>query len=340
MPTRPESPDPTGAASGTANPFAEMGNQLGAGLGFFQDWMKAAGSALPHMSGTTATPGAMPGAMPGWGAPTLDPAELDKRIQELKTVQFWLEQNARMVAMSIQGLEVQRMTLATLQGMNVSMDKLKDALKVKPDAMESFFKAAAARPTEAPHAAPEPAAASPRPTGFSWSPSPAPSANWSQGVPESAPDAQPPEPPAVSTSAPDGDGGSDDDAPKAEGAIGDEAPADLINPMRWWDTLTQQFSHLATQAAQSVQATPDAAVAMPDLMGGLSKAFMPSTKAGRKPGATGPAADPTQAPGKASAKSTAASAPSAPRRSARKPATGGPADTSRPASSRRKGSAG
>ncbi len=36
-------------------------------------------------------------ATPGvgqWVAPTLDPAELEKRISELKTVQFWLEQNA------------------------------------------------------------------------------------------------------------------------------------------------------------------------------------------------------------------------------------------------------
>ena len=33
-----------------------------------------------------------------WVAPTLDPAELEKRIEELRTVQFWLEQNARMLA--------------------------------------------------------------------------------------------------------------------------------------------------------------------------------------------------------------------------------------------------
>ena len=40
----------------------------------------------PHAS--TANSG-----IPGWVAPTLDPQEIDKRIQELKTVQFWLEQN-------------------------------------------------------------------------------------------------------------------------------------------------------------------------------------------------------------------------------------------------------
>jgi hypothetical protein len=79
------------------------------------------------------TPGASgTAAAPGWVAPTLDPEELDKRIQELKTVQFWLEQNAKAVGATIQALEVQRMTLATLKGMNMSFNDLADSLKVKP----------------------------------------------------------------------------------------------------------------------------------------------------------------------------------------------------------------
>jgi hypothetical protein len=51
-------------------------------------------------------------------APTR-PGRTGKRIDELRTVQFWLEQNARMLATTIQALEVQRMTLSTLQSMNV-----------------------------------------------------------------------------------------------------------------------------------------------------------------------------------------------------------------------------
>jgi len=85
------------------------------------------------------TPGASgTAAAPGWVAPTLDPEELDKRIQELKTVQFWLEQNAKAVGATIQALEVQRMTLATLKGMNMSFNDLAESLKVKPmpDAQE------------------------------------------------------------------------------------------------------------------------------------------------------------------------------------------------------------
>jgi len=81
------------------------------------------------------TPGGGAGATsaaPGWVAPTLDPEELDKRIQELKTVQFWLEQNSKAVGATIQALEVQRMTLNTLKGMNMSFNDLAESLKVKP----------------------------------------------------------------------------------------------------------------------------------------------------------------------------------------------------------------
>ncbi len=120
MPTRPDQPDPSGAAPG-ANAFAG----LGAGLGFFQDWMKAASSALPNL-GSAAAPGA-----PAWTMPTLDPEELDKRIKDLKTVQFWLEQNARMIGMTIQTLEVQRMTLNTLREMKVPVDALRESLKAQ-----------------------------------------------------------------------------------------------------------------------------------------------------------------------------------------------------------------
>lgn len=69
-----------------------------------------------------------------WIAPTLDPEELDKRINELRTVQFWLDQNSRMLTTTIQALEVQRMTLSTLRGMNVSMGDLAAGLQAKPAA--------------------------------------------------------------------------------------------------------------------------------------------------------------------------------------------------------------
>lgn len=56
-----------------------------------------------------------------WVAPTVSVEEISKRIEELKAVQFWLEQNSRALAATVQALEVQKMTLSTLESMNVSM---------------------------------------------------------------------------------------------------------------------------------------------------------------------------------------------------------------------------
>ena len=89
--------------------------------------------------GQAANPGAKgsPQGMPNmasWVAPTMNIEELDKRIQELKTVQFWLEQNTNALKATIQALEVQKMTLSTLQGMNVNMADLAKAFTAKmPD---------------------------------------------------------------------------------------------------------------------------------------------------------------------------------------------------------------
>ena len=66
-----------------------------------------------------------------WVAPTLNVEELDKRIEELKAVQFWLDQNAMALKATIQALEVQKMTLATLKGMNFNMGDVANAFKLK-----------------------------------------------------------------------------------------------------------------------------------------------------------------------------------------------------------------
>lgn len=110
------------------------------GFDFLQGLMKNGGAALP--------------AMGQWVAPTLDPKELEKRIGELRTVQFWLEQNAKLLGTTIQALEVQRMTLATLQTMNLPMADLRDSLRIQvPPA------AAAAPPSKPQPDAPVPASA-------------------------------------------------------------------------------------------------------------------------------------------------------------------------------------
>ena len=132
------------------------------GFDFLQSLVKGAGAAMP--------------AVGQWIAPTLDPEELEKRISELRTVQFWLEQNTRMLAASIQALEVQRMTLSTLKTMNVSMSDLTESLKIRlPEA------ASAPSPSPAPAPAPSPAAAA-----SMFSAAPAPAAAHTPPVPSGA----------------------------------------------------------------------------------------------------------------------------------------------------------
>ena len=107
------------------------------GFDFLQGLVKNAGAALPGIG--------------QWVAPTIDPAELEKRIEELRTVQFWLEQNAKMMGATIQALEVQRMTLSTLKTMNVQMEGLRDSLKIRvPQAATPAATAAAGAALELP----------------------------------------------------------------------------------------------------------------------------------------------------------------------------------------------
>ena len=53
--------------------------------------------------------------IPGMAMPTLDPAEVEKRIIELKSVEGWLNMNLNMVKLSIQGLEMQKAALQAMQ---------------------------------------------------------------------------------------------------------------------------------------------------------------------------------------------------------------------------------
>lgn len=174
-----------------------------------------------------------------WVAPTFNVEDLEKRIQELKAVHFWLDQNTRALSATIQALEVQKMTLATLQGMNLSMGDVANALKVKAtDTMAGMAglaglaglggfggvsakpDAATAQPLVAPDPARSPAAPAPSPYFFSPAPAPVP-------VPAPAPEVAP--------------------EPVAASAANAPAPG-VVDPMQWWGSLTQQFQTIAANA--------------------------------------------------------------------------------------------
>ena len=90
------------------------------GFDFLQNLAKGASQSLPQMPNLS-----------NWVAPTLNLEELEKRIGELKAVHFWLDQNSKALGATIQALEVQKMTLATLKGMNFNMGDVANALKLK-----------------------------------------------------------------------------------------------------------------------------------------------------------------------------------------------------------------
>ena len=98
--------------SSAASPFAAMGETLD-----FMQKMWGMGMTTPG----NASLAGMPQRMPSMLAPTVDVDELDKRIADLRAVQQWLELNAGMLRTTIQTLEVQRATIATLKGISGAM---------------------------------------------------------------------------------------------------------------------------------------------------------------------------------------------------------------------------
>jgi hypothetical protein len=146
-------------------------------------------------------------------------------------------------------MEVQKMTLATLKGMNVSMQEMAQAFSVPTP--ESA-------PKPAPFSAPTPEAA----------PSPAPGfADLGQPRASSNPAAQPASPsqPGDSPQAPE---------PPAQAAAGG------VDPLQWWGALTQQFQQIAQAAVADAQTRKGADAAVQP--GGPGPAAKPARK-GRTP---------------------------------------------------------
>lgn len=97
-----------------SSPFSAMGETF--------DLMQKmwGGMGMPTPGNLGSIPG-LPQQMPSMLAPTVDLGELDKRITDLRAVAQWLELNASMLRTTIQTLEVQRATIATLKGISGAM---------------------------------------------------------------------------------------------------------------------------------------------------------------------------------------------------------------------------
>lgn len=86
------------------------------------------GMQIPGMSG-----------MPAMPAPALSVEELDKKIADLKAVEAWLNLNLGMLHGTIQALEIQRGTLATLRAMGDSMAQAMNQTGAASDAAMAPF---------------------------------------------------------------------------------------------------------------------------------------------------------------------------------------------------------
>lgn len=259
-----------------SDPSAFGFGQFVPGFDFLQNLSKTASQAQP------AAAAGMPG-MASWVAPTLNIEDIDKRIQELKSVLFWLEQNTTALKATIQAMEVQKMTLNTLQSMNVNMADLAKAFTVKPPTAES-----------APAPQPAPSETEPRRSSL-FTPKPAPEApapdtNHSDAAPQS-------------------------ESAQAEGKASPDAAPPAVDPMQWWGALTQQFQGIAAAALKDV-----AGEAMKAGMAAQNAKTSAGTKSGGK--AVKSRAKPAATSSPVTAPRKTAATRSAPRKSAKTAAAG------------------
>jgi hypothetical protein len=193
------------------------------GFDFLQNLAKGASQSIPQLPN-----------LANWVAPTLNVEELDKRITELKAVHFWLDQNSKALGATIQALEVQKMTLATLQGMNFSMGDVANALKLK--ATDTVLGGVQKATETAASAAGAVAGAA----GAARGKTPVKKATTG----------------AKGTKAGDG-----------------KAAAAMVDPLQWWGSLTQQFQEIAANAMKDV-AQKTAVDTAKNMAGGMAKEAM------------------------------------------------------------------
>lgn len=181
-------------------------------------WGFAGLPGIPSPGNLASMAARVPQQLPNMFAPTLDVNELEKRIADLRAVEQWLELNASILRTTIQSLEVQRATIATLKGISGAMlapmlgrSEASPKLPTSPP-LEVALGLAAMKAEEA-IAAKTAALAAP-------------------GAPEKSKRRMGRQPVAPSAAIP--------------------AP---LNPTAWWTTLQDQFTRLATAAAAAPKAT-------------------------------------------------------------------------------------
>lgn len=179
-------------------------------------WGFAGLPGLPTAGNLAAMAARVPQQLPNMFAPTLDVNELEKRIADLRAVEQWLELNAGILRTTIQSLEVQRATIATLKGISGAMLGRSEGLaNLPPSAPAEVALGLAAMKAE------ESTAASA----------------------------------ALTLATPGAPKKSTRSASKRSDTASASAIAGPLNPVAWWDTLQDQFARIAAAAAPVATAT-------------------------------------------------------------------------------------
>lgn len=252
----------------------------------------------------------MPGGlMPGLQAmtPPMSLEEVDKRIEDLKAVEGWLQLNTNMLRTTIQGLEVQRATLVALQAIGTALS---------PEAMQSAMDSVA-RAASSPSAAPFQHKAEPAAPQRVW---PEPTVEENEDKEDNGPDA--PQPSEASQA----------EQPAAASGRASAPPPDAN---LWWDVLQQQFKQIASSAA-TASLTPFANLGSFGMPGAgaqpgpaaepagkeekSAKAAKAASKPAGKTGAKAPAKAPAKTAGKTAGKTAAKRPPASKKPAATKPA--------------------
>ncbi|MFZ6773430.1 PhaM family polyhydroxyalkanoate granule multifunctional regulatory protein [Undibacterium sp. SXout7W] len=230
--------------------------------------------------------------VPGMVAPPMSIDELDKKIQDLKTVESWLNVNMNMLRGTIQALEVQRATIATLKSLGESFAQHVQQASSVSESNASPFSSASTASGSFPFAS---NSDWPMPSGSTKASAP------TQNIAEPEPVIEPvvePEPAA--------------EKPQATTAKA-ETETPFANPTMWWGLLQDQFKQAVSKAMES-----DMLPKMPPMPGSTNTdtpaapvapvtpatSAKPRRPAARKPAAKSPSAS-TKSTGKSVTKSMA-----------------------------------
>ena len=189
-------------------------------------WGFAGLPGIPTAGNLASMAARVPQQLPNMFAPTLDVNELEKRIADLRAVEQWLELNAGILRTTIQSLEVQRATIATLKGISGAM--------LAP--MLGRSEALATLPANLPSNPPPEVA-----LGLA----------AMKAEESTAAKAQ-----ALTVGSQDAPKKSSRRASKRSDAASAAALAAPLNPAAWWNTLQDQFTRIAAAAAPAPTAAP------------------------------------------------------------------------------------